>query len=809
MKSQAQLSWVVFLGVALTWTMLHFLLRDTLIFHDAWRHVFPITYGVAMNSSCGDFAYWLNSPDTGAETVILALNVSLTHPIRALLMALWSCTRPQPFDAMYFYEIQIFVAYALFSIGMFVLGRVLFRHWLTPIYLLAASLFAGLGVQVVHSDQYTMLVFWMPWCAAAAAIAHRRAGSLGGAAFVSLMALFFCLALNDQEPHAAALAGGFALLIYSAFNARKVGLFLIRWPHLWPSLMLFGICLAGFYVIKDRIFEYLPSEHTDIVTHPSTMGETGFVQPGTLLTAMFPLSFTSNAEEIRQGILWRAYNFRLDVVLFYIGSLPLLLLFSLLPRGGLRKGVLGWSVFSLLMLLLSMQKTYLYYLFFHLPFFEIYRNYFFYSVYAVVGVLVLSGYGLDRLLTTSPEERQAILSATLRFAIPIFAAGATAIAIQKQTGGVVPILTFAGVYGALALVAKSTGGKQGGSHGVSPASRQVRLMWLAAVVVSFLVLAVLLKDTDWLENWWAIVGDAIILATAFGLIGWAKERSKFGAHQAAVLIAALVVSQSLFIVGAYASIGEPARAIFDRYKVDATLLEPYRAQELDTVVNVRRVSCATHGACYLAQRYAASAKRDRDGTWLRLKQNPIYRKDLSPHIQTELLVQPMVWESAGMRAMSSLEALDAVIKQHEKEIVSLLHKDVFVVGGSPNGEEQPGRLFQVTFSQWNARPNRISFRYRATADGFANLNIAFSPYWKATVNDTPTQLISGNYGTIALPLSRGDGAVRLVYDDPESRLYFWSRWIMATIGIFGMGVVARAAKSIPNTALGGGADQRG
>ena len=94
-------------------------------------------------------------------------------------------------------------------------------------------------------------------------------------------------------------------------------------------------------------------------------------------------------------------------------------------------------------------------------------------------------------------------------------------------------------------------------------------------------------------------------------------------------------------------------------------------------------------------------------------------------------------------------------------------------------------------SQWSATPDRISFRYQAVAPGVVNLNIAYSPYWKVTVRDSPATVISGNYGTIAIPVQPGEGVIALVYDDLLSWLYFWSRWLMAVIGILGMIVIAR------------------
>ena len=149
-------------GVISAWSVLHWLYRNTLVWHDSWKHNFPETYGIAHNSGCGEFAHWLTFPDTGTPTTIYAISISLTQPIRSLLMAWWSCSHPQPFDAMLIYKIQIFVIYLGFALGMFVLGRVLFRHWLSAVYLTAAALFAGFCVDSIHSDQSVIMVFWMP-----------------------------------------------------------------------------------------------------------------------------------------------------------------------------------------------------------------------------------------------------------------------------------------------------------------------------------------------------------------------------------------------------------------------------------------------------------------------------------------------------------------------------------------------------------------------------------------------------------------------------------------------------------------------
>jgi len=178
--------------IVVMWAVLHWTFRDVFIFHDSWNHNFPQVYEVTKNSACGQLAYWLSS-DTGTPTVIYGISFSLTQMFRIALMNWWACTHPAPFDAMLYYKVQIFVIYLGFALGMYVLGRSLFRHWVTALYLMTATLFAGACLESLHADEIAIMMFWVPWCTAALAVALRHLDDYRGALYANLAALFFCM----------------------------------------------------------------------------------------------------------------------------------------------------------------------------------------------------------------------------------------------------------------------------------------------------------------------------------------------------------------------------------------------------------------------------------------------------------------------------------------------------------------------------------------------------------------------------------------------------------------------------------------
>ena len=727
------------IGVIVAWSALHWGFREVLIFHDAWKHNFPEVYGAARNSACGQFAHWLMSPDTGSPTVIYAISISLTQPIRALLMHWWACSQPQPFDAMLLYKLQIFVIYLGFALGMFVLGRVLFRHWLSAAYLAAATLFSGFCVDSVHADQAVVMVFWVPWCAAAMAMADRHAGERRGALYVNLAALFFSLELLDQSPHLASLAAVCAASIYGAMRFERLCGILRQWRRLWPAALVLLVSAADLYVIHSRIYEYLPSQRVAITVHPSQFGQTGFIQPSAFFGAFFPLTFTAAFEEIASGYGWRAFIYRLDVTALYVGTLPLLLVFSLFPRGGLRGSPLGWLVFSIVMVLISLQTSRLYLVLFHLPFFDLFRDYFHYFVYAVVGLLVVSGHGFDRLMYAARAERAAVLRSTLVVATAVFVAGAVALAGVAYYG-------------------------QGHGPGLWSYVRP-------------------------------IAEDAVILLVAFGLWAAAAWYPNFRARHAALAIMALMVTQSIHAAGIYRQLGEPAHAAFDRYRMDEAMLRPYSAAEWADPARIKRVPCPTNASCHLAQRDAASVRRDLEGSFFRHRLNPVFQDSLSPDIKAALvgITHPVLWASAGLRPVPSVAALNAELEAHRGDLRGQLSRATYLIGAT-SAESSPTQPL-VSFADMTRGADGLAFRYRADRAAVANLLLTAAPGWQASINGIPTPIVSGNLGTIAVRLPAGEGEVALQYDDPASRYFFWSRWLLAALGFGGAALLARRSGS--------------
>jgi len=712
------------------WAILHWLYRNTYIFHDAWKHNFPETFGVSRNSACGQFAHWLMSPDTGSPTVIYAISISLTQPIRAVLLNLWACLPPRPLDAMLQYKLQIFVIYLGFALGMFVLGRVLFRHWLSALYLAAATLFAGFCVDNVHSDQSVIIVFWVPWCAAALALADRHAGESHAAIYVNLASVFLSLQLLDQAPHLAAFAAAIAFSLYAFMRSNRLGDLLKLWPRYWPAALVLLFTAGCLYVVQGQIYDYQPSQRAAINVHPSQFGQTGFIQPSAFFGTMFPLTFTAAFEEIASGYGWKGFNYRLDIPALYIGTVPLILVISLFPRRGLRGAPLGWLVFSVLLVLASLQTSQLYYALYHLPFFDLFRSYFHYFEYGIVGLLVLSGYGFDRLATMPRGERTKVLRTTLVLSGFVFVGAAM-------------------MLGAVASYGKGAG-------------------------------------PGFLSYLRPMAEDSAIVLAAFALLAAAARHSGLRMRHGLFVIGTMIATQSIHAAGIYRELGEPAESIFGHFRLDAAMLTPYGAAEWRDPTRLRRVPCPTNASCFLAQRDGASLKRDLDGTFLRHHQSPVFQDALAPGTTEALLgiTHPLIWASAGVRDVSSHPDRNHEPGAGHRDVSSLLSHRTSGIGVEAQQESRSQPT--VSFADMRRGVNELSFRYRAENSALVTLAITAAPGWSATIDDVAIPIIKGTFDFIALRLPAGDGTVRLRYENLGSLYFFGSRWCLAALGIAGI-----------------------
>jgi len=733
--------------VILVWAALHWAFRNVFIFHDAWNFNFPLVYEVAKNSACGRFAFWLSS-DTGSPTLIYALSYSLTQVFRIVLINWWACTHPAPFDAMLFYKAQIFLIYLGFASGTYVLGRVLFRHWLSALYLMAAVLFAGACLDSMHSDQVAVLMFWVPWCAAALAMAVRHSAERRGFFYINLGAVFFCVQLLDMYPHIPALAAAYAAAIYLALWPMEALRTMVRLaPRLWPASIVVLVTVAALYAIHHQIFDFQPHpSRTEIKVVPSQFGQTGFMQLSAFFGSLFPLTFTHAFEEIASRYVWRGFIYRLDVLMVYLGTIPLWLILALLPRRGFGRAALGWLIFAFLLLLTSLQSSGFYFAIFHLPFFDLFRSYFHFFDYALIGFLVVSAYGFDRIAASPAADRAAVFRATLLLGVGLFALGAAALVV---------------------FVSWAKG------HGPG----------LPAYTLSITV-------------------DAAIILIAFGAI-YACTRQAISAGGAAILtVAGLVLSQSIHAAGVYGLLGEPAQATFARYKLDQRMLTPLDAAEWDMPGGIMRVPCQKSAGCNLAKRPAASLRTDTDGSFFRDRQSPVLRLALPADVKSALagVTHPILWATGAVTVLPSIEALDRALAQYRGEASALLTRTTYVV--DPVREDAaatPSAAVAapppIEFAGMKVSPNRVSFRYRAGAEGYANLSLTAAPGWSARVNAAEAPIIRGYYNYITVKLPPEEGDVTLEYRDFLGGYFFYSRTVLAMLALIGAAVLARRALS--------------
>jgi hypothetical protein len=727
--------------VVLVWVVLQWLFRDVFIFHDSWNHNFPQVYEVTKNSACGQLGYWLSS-DTGTPTIIYAISFSLTQVFRILLTNWWACTHPTPLDAMFHYKAVIFVVYLGFSLGMYALGRTLFRNWLSALYLMAAALFAGATLDALHSDELGIIMFWMPWCAAAMTMALRYVDDYRGPLFANIAALFFCIQLLDMYPHIPALGAAYAGVIYIALWPQTAAHFIIRlWPRLWPALIFLAVTAVGTYAIHRQIFDFQPQHsRTEITVRPSQFGATGFLQPSAFFGSLFPLTFTAAFDDLAWRYASRGFIYRLDVLLVYLGTLPLWFVLALFPRRGFTRASLGWLIFFILMALTSLQPTGFYYAVYQLPFFNLFRSYIHFFDYAVIGFLVVSAYGFDRILSAGVADRLAILRSTIVLASALVVAGIVALILFVPWEA---------------------------QHGPG----------FAAYIP-------------------AIASDIAIITAALGALYVGTRHTITSRRFAAIALAVLVVTQAFYLVNIYDMLGEPSRTTFARNKMDQLMLTPLAADQWKNPSRIVRVPCEKTTGCNLAQRPAASLKTDTSGSFFRDLQSPVIRKALPDNVKSALagVTHPILWATSSMTRVPSLDALDEAMAQFRGPPSELLTRTTFVVSQPMSSDaadvvtpDMAGS--QIEFSDMILAPNRISFRYRARSPGYANLSLTAAPEWSATVAGTPTPIVRSYYNYLTVRLPAGEGEVNFDYHDSLAVYFFNSRTLLAVLGLLGLAIV--------------------
>ncbi len=732
--------WLLFAVTAL-WVGVHVVYGDVLIVHDSWKHIFPIVYAVAKNATCGSLPAWLSTVDNGSPTLLYLISFSLTQITRIPLLYVWSCVHPDVVTAMYAYKLQIYLAYFLFGASMYVLGRVLFEHRFSAIYLFAATLFAGLCLDSAHSNQVVSMIFWVPWMLIAGVLYHRNAQTRRRIWYLNAGMLFLCIQILDQYPHFIILVAIVALVLYACLSPSAFYVTLPNLPRLWPALILLFITATQLLVIKHTIVDYAPSLRSALVVDPRVFGETGFVQPSALIGSFLPLTFMTGFDTFGDSMatvlqsvfhapMGRKFIFRLDVLLFYVGVVPTLLVivFALLPGSrGLKR---GWLLFAAICFLISLQQSRLYRLLYHVPFFDVFRSYFLYIVFVVFAVLVMSAYGLDYILKVKSEERTTIAKhAILCFAL-----------LCSVSALVLVGLTFCS------------------SNPVDLASTLGRplLMDLALIMVGIM---------------------------AF----WKFIRSERTGIATVALLGGMLLPQLVYISTSYDMVGATASEVYGKFGLDEKDSLPVEPARFNANSD-RRKLCTAFAQCYLSYADTVSLNRDLQGTFLRNRDEPVFHTDLRRPIVEVLtgITHPVFWISRRLHTFSDDDELARILNSHENDTTALLSNITYVAARdiARLPREPSATEFTVARILSGVRgKDSFALDYVADTPVYVNAAVNYDPYWHALVNGKRIPVAKANFGGIVAAVPAGRHTIKFEYKNPYHEYLLLSRYALLAIAL--------------------------
>lgn len=752
-KRRLCLAWIVAI-----WAGVHAVFWDTFIYHDAWKHLFPILMNISREMGCEGIPHWLGSVDSGSAHSIFVISKSVTNLVRLPLLFTMSCFDPDVVNAVHIYRAGILVTYLLFAAGLYVLGALLFKSRWSAVFLFALTLFAGFFLQTLHSDQATNLVFYYPWIAALIVLFFREYESRYASMYLNAAAVLIALQALDQAPHvtAVALLLGFALCAWLAGRDMLEGLRL-HWVHLWPALIIAIVGGAQLYVVHSQIFEYLPSLRADIVVHPSQFGETGFLQPSAFLGTLLPVSFAHQfqflAEASGQWLIATGqpggtrFIFFLDLVLFNIGMIPLVfaIFFFCHPAARRPRMFTGW--FVLLLTLITLQQTRLFYLTFHLPFFDVFRAYLLLYLAAVVPVFVASGYGFDLLSTQTGSIQQTATARTLR--------------------------TLRIIYGSV-----------------------------AAIILILIVWVPYRGPGDWGELFLAIAIDAAgIVAGVLLLLWWGTRWSAWSVQvRQMTAIGVLVAFGVIGTAISYSVYGISKEEVFNQFTLDAddqTALSQEIKRDPD---QFRRKLCTNYEQCYLSRRPSASLNLDLDGTFLRSRGEAVFQEGLAQPAVKALsgITHPVFWISDRAVGYQDIDTVTAAMNENADDIGEFLRRQTFVrmsdlgaLAGEPADTSITRDAPGADLLELDQGKDRFSLSYTSDHSFFLNAAVTHNPFWTATLAGERLPLVEGNYGGLLIEVPAGAGQIDIEFYNPGSIFFFWSRIAFLLIAAVSMAVLTR------------------
>ena len=700
--------WFVIAVAVIVWSGMHALHWDTLIFHDTWKHNFPVQYAVALQAGCGAIPVWLGNVDHGSPVLLYLISFSLTQILRIPEMVLLGCTSPAIEQAIMLHKAWLLGSYLVFVFGMWVAGKALHLSRFAAAYLVAATLFSGLSLDIDLGDQILNQLFWCPWMVAAIACADARPATDPARTWCWVAAATFLLvSLLDQYPHVYVVPAAISVAALWAGSGMPPIRLRSR-AFAYGLSVIFVLVAATAYqllAVKHSIANYSPSLRSSLIVDPSTFGHTGFVQPTVLLDFLFPLSVLVEFDALA-GTTSR-FIFRLDNIEFLFGAIPLLFMLAFFVNPAIQsRKRLAWGLSLLAILAVSLQQTRLYFLLFHVPFFNVFRNYFHYIDYAMFGALFVSAMGFDALLRQPTEVR--------------------AKAFRRALTG---LLVCVGVAG-----------------------------------VAFVHFALKIEQAEAVHRIARFaVADLVILVLAIAAF-WQTARSGKGT----IAIVALIVLQAVTLGSAYRMLGVDRSAILDWYGPQTQTGARRLANGVIAADALTRVQCDRFAECYTKRAFVASDRADLNGTFWRHADEPIFVKNLQPNVRRQLagITHPVFWLSAAqIRNFHSRNDLIEDRNGNAERLPRYLQEATSRVGESRN--ESGATLVAGAVTSAKVLADGYLVEYSSQSRGILNASIARSTKWRVRVNGTDVPVWDANVSGVAVEVPPGSGAVQFSYVNGE------------------------------------------
>ena len=730
-----------------------------LIYHDNWTFNFPILAAVSRDMACRFMPDWRDKIGSDTPLALYSSTSTLTNPFRIAWLFLTSCVQPGVEIADYLYKIHIFSLYLTFVVGMYVMGCVPYRHILSAVYLSAATLFAGLCMESMHSDQTTAILFWLPRIVTCVGKFHRARYERQAHWYLNAAVMLTALQALDQAPHFTAFAARLALVLYAALEPQAVldGVRL-HGKRLRPAAIVLLLTAAHLHYLLSELGHYTPSlryaatSHAEMRLDLANLSETGFAQPSAFLGSFLPLTFIRAFDSLADGLhAWyaghllailsperRFFVYQLDAVMFFVGIIPTLLAAAFLMQPGAARRRAGWGLFALGSFLAALQQSRLYLLIFELPFFNLFRSYLLVALFGIFAVLVMSGYGVDALLTLEAAPRRRLAGRALALT------------------------------SALAVVATLV------------------FLWLFTLPVPTVTLPAArftLPEPNVKLRYAALVG-ASMLASGLGVLAWAVYAAADVRRGISVVILVLALSHADYQAYIYRFLSIQVDEGIARFGLDEIDRRPMPQAAAVNPGALTRKLRTIFAQCYLCLRDTASLRLDHEGTFFRSSGEAVFQPSLKRNVVEALsaVVHPIFWTSrcavpyanAAAELTRELNGHAADISERLNEVVHVRREDIGRLGQVPDGEPATILLHLARGADWTHRS------YRAKAPFCLNAAIANFRHWRITVGGKVVRALRGNFGGIVILVPAGLGEIEFRYVNRASELFFATRLLMGS-----------------------------